>query len=180
MNALRYASVFGISLVLMVCCSCKKSNDETSTTADGATKTIVIGVSPSVTTNLSDWQTNGKIVVAVEKLIEATKISLTNDLYLESGASGVFLKHLLDQGLLPGVSKAEHGNLTSDTFDLVASNKMVVISYPVSRTYHLVKTGETSTNNYTLIKQSKDAEWKLQKAWLTDSNGQMVQEWLVQ
>jgi hypothetical protein len=181
MSALRYAVVFGVSLVLIAVCSCKKSDkDEMLTTANNAAKAIDVGLTNWAMTNGLNWQTNGKILVTAEKLAEAAKMSITNDVYVEIGAAGAFLKHLLNQGLLPGISKDEHGDATSDTLDLVISNKAVEITYPVKRTWHFVKDGETSTNNYTLVKQSKDDEWKLQKAWLTDSNGQMVQEWPVQ
>lgn len=159
-------------------CSCKKSEKEDiSSAANGATRAIDVGVSNWMTTNGLNWQTNSKILVAVEKLTEATKMSLTNDVYLESGAAALFLKRLLDQGLLPGVSKGEHGDMTSDMVDSVISNKAVAMTYPASRTFRLVKDGETSTNNYILLKQSNDSEWKLQKAWLTDSNGQIIKEW---
>ncbi|MGA3284275.1 MAG: hypothetical protein ABSD57_07445 [Verrucomicrobiota bacterium] len=43
-----------------------------------------------------------------------------------------------------------------------------------------MKTGEAATNNYILVKQSKGAKWQLQRAWRTDSSGQVIEEWPVQ
>lgn len=86
------------------------------------------------------------------------------------------LKNLDNLGLLPGVSQEEHWNVTSDLVDSVVSNKALVMEYPASRTNRVV-TNETSTNNYTYVKQTKDSKWKLQKIWLADSNGQTIKEW---
>jgi hypothetical protein len=89
------------------------------------------------------------------------------------------VKQLHEQGRLPGDSKDEHGTVTSDTVQSVISNNAVVMFYPASRTFHLIHIDETAMNSYTLVKQTEDAEWKLQKAWQTVSNGQIIQEWPV-
>jgi len=176
MSALRYAVVFGASLVLMVCCSCKKSkNEEISSAANNAAASVRYAL-----TNGVDLETSTQRLAQADEAAMATKTAVTNEVFVETGEAGLVLKQLHELGRLPGDSKDEHGKLTSDDLQLVVSDKAVAMVYPATRTFHLVKVGETSTNNYTLMKQSKDAEWKLQKAWLTDSNGQIIQEWPVQ
>jgi hypothetical protein len=170
-------AIGGISLF----CSCKKSEkDEVMSAANNAAKAAGIAITNWAITNGVNLQTNSQIATAVETFPKVIKMAITNEVHMETGRAGLILKQLHEQGRLPGDSKDEHGKLTSGTFDLVVSNKATVITYPTSRTFHLVKDGDTSTNNYTLVKLSKDSEWKLQKAWQTDSNGTFVKEWPIQ
>jgi hypothetical protein len=62
---------------------------------------------------------------------------------------------------------------------LMVSNNLITVAYPLSQTFRVVKTGEASTNIYTFERLSKDAAWQLEKAWETDSNGQVVTNWTV-
>jgi hypothetical protein len=130
-------------------------------------------------TNGVSLQTNSQLLDFADKMTETLKSDITKELSIGNAQAGQFLLQLLKNNSLPGVSKDEHGELTTEIVPVVVSNKLVEISYPMERTLHLVKNGENSTNNYLLVKSAKDLEWKLQKAWLTDSNGQTVQEWPV-
>lgn len=87
---------------------------------------------------------------------------------------------LKNQGRLPGISKGRHGKGASD--DLFTSDSWLSqkIRYPVSLTFHIVFTGDTLTNCYTMVLPSKDSSWRLQKAWRTDSKGQVIKEWPVE
>jgi hypothetical protein len=114
------------------------------------------------------------------KAIEFRQItsSVTNsEVILETGVAHDFLDQLYDQGRLPGISTDEVGQVSCDLPGLVISNKLAEMTYPALRTFHLVKTGETSTNNYTLVKTSKDSAWQLQKAWRVDAAGHTIEEW---
>jgi hypothetical protein len=81
------------------------------------------------------------------------------------------LKEMIKQNRLPGISNGEHGNFASEYFEISESNE---VTYPLSRTFHVVKTGEILTNHYTFIKMTAGSNWELVKAWKTDSNGQIV------
>ena len=74
-------------------------------------------------------------------------------------------------GVLPGWSTDDHGRL--DVLGTGAGNQG---TYPASRTFEALKTGETIKYHYTVIKTSKDDSWKLQKAWRTDSNDHVTEE----
>lgn len=175
---MKNISVIVMALALLGVCSCKKSEkDEILTTADSAATAVRVGITNWTMTNGVNLQTNGQILEAAEKYSEFVKGVVTNDVYIETGHAGLVLKQIRDQSRLPGVSKDEHGTLTSE--NLRFSNSLPVLTYPALRTFYFVKEGETSTNNYTLVKQTKDSEWKLQKAWQTDSKGQIIQEWPV-
>lgn len=130
-------------------------------------------------TNGINLETNSQRLALADEGAMAVKTALTNQVYAETYAAGAALKNLDNLGRLPGVSQDDHWQVTSDMVDSVVSNRALAIEFPASRTFRLVKTNETSTNNYTFVKQTKDAEWKLQKAWQTDSKGQIIQEWPV-
>lgn len=86
-----------------------------------------------------------------------------------------FLLQLHQQGQLPGDSKDARGILTC----YLLPSDLQHISYPLSRTYHIILTGSTDTNNYTIIRPTKDSGWQLQRAWRTDSTGRVIDEWPV-
>ena len=100
----------------------------------------------------------------------------TNSATLEVVSALTFMKELHEQNGLVGLSKDEHGLLDSDDVPLASSNENV---YPMVLTLHAVKTGESATNHYTVVRQSKDAPWQIQRAWRTDSQGNLVEEWPV-
>ena len=81
-----------------------------------------------------------------------------------------YLFHLRLEGRLPGITTTEHGN---------ASISGGLSRYPYSLTMRFNKQGEASTNNYTILQLKKDSPWQLKRAWQTDSNGQIIQEWPV-
>ena len=126
----------------------------------------------------NEW--NKKSSSDVAEMFKLSESAKTNEVYVETGVAGLLLKQMHNEGRLPGDSKDLHGQLTAETVQLMVSNKVVVMTYPALRTFRVVYTGETSTNNYTLVKQSRDSSWKLQRAWETDSNGQIIKEWPVQ
>jgi hypothetical protein len=151
MSVLRYAVVFGTSLVLMACCSCKKSKkDEILSSANNVAEAVRITITNWVATNGMNLQTNARISNALETFPGAFKTAMTNDVVTESVAAGSVLEQMFDQGLLPGVSKDDSGDMSLDPISSVVSNKAVAMVYPASRTFHLVKEGETSTNYYIL------------------------------
>src|SRR5580693_1195876 len=89
-----------------------------------------------------------------------------------------FLKSLAEQGELPGCSK-EKGK-----FHWQADPKDST-TYPASRTFKFetarpenaaLKTG----CRYSVIRESEDSEWKLQRAWRSDEKGSVVEEYSVQ
>jgi hypothetical protein len=167
-------------LTLLIFCSCKKSPDkEYSKWAGKADQVWRTTVTNWAITNGVSLQTNSQVLDFADKMTEALKSDVAKELAIGNAQAGQFLLKLLKNDQLPGVSKDEHGQLTTDQVPVVVSNKLVEISYPMERTLHLVKNGENFTNNYTVVKLAKDLEWTLQKAWLTDSNGQTIQEWPV-
>jgi len=93
----------------------------------------------------------------------------------EAKSGGDFLFRLHQKGQLPGDAKDEHGKLTC----YLSPTDLEEVIYPLSRTYQVVKTGDSSTNNYTIIRLTKSSPWQLQRAWRTDSQGRVTEEWAV-
>lgn len=143
------------------------------------TEAAKIAVTNWITENGVNLQTNKQLAKALETFPEAFNMTVTNDAAGESFVAGRVLEQMWDKGLLPGALKEEHGTLNLDPILLVVSNRAVIMTFPASLTFHLIKNGETSTNNYTLIKQTENSDWKLRRAWEIDSNGQVIQEWPV-
>lgn len=125
-------------------------------------------------------KSNKKLSEEVSSFTNLAEKARTSEVVIETGEAQNALKQLHLQGRLPGDSQNEHEQLTCDLPKLIVSNQVVKMTYPASRTFHLVHVGKTITNNYTLIKRSGNSEWKLQRAWQTDSNGQVVQRWPIQ
>ena len=173
-------SVVLIALALLGACSCKKSKEgQLAADSDNAAETVRVALTNWVAENRSNSKANTQIMAKANMIAEDAGAAVTNKVLLETFAAGDVLKRIHDQGHLPGVSKDEHGYMSCDAISLVVSNKPALMTYPALRIFHHIKDGETSTNNYMLVKQSKDSEWKLQKAWETDSKGQIIQEWPV-
>ncbi len=148
-----YARMLGLCLPLLTFCSCSKSN-------------------PDISPQVKEFTNKASMIIG----------SLgTNAIIFETAAAEKELVHLHERGELPIDPKDEHGDvkITCDMVQVLRSNELVEITYPLERTFHIVKIGETTTNNYTLTKQSKDSSWKLQRAWETGSNGQVIHEWPV-
>jgi hypothetical protein len=89
----------------------------------------------------------------------------------ESG--GDFLVRLHQKGQLPGDAREDHGKISC----YLSPTDLKQTSYPLSRTYQVVKTGDQFTNNYTILRLTKHSPWELQRAWRTDSQGHVTEQW---
>lgn len=90
-------------------------------------------------------------------------------------SGGDFLTRLHQKGQLPGDVNDEHGKISC----YLSPTDLKQIIYPLSRTYQVVKPGDSSTNNYTIVRLIKHSPWQLQRAWRTDSQGRVTEEWTV-
>jgi hypothetical protein len=80
-----------------------------------------------------------------------------------------FLKGLKEKDQLPGWTKDDHGQL--HYFFGAHSNALIFTSS---------KNGDSLIYHYAIARASNDGPWKLQKAWQTDKNDKMIQEFPVQ
>jgi hypothetical protein len=172
----NYLTVIIAIFALSLFCSCTKSdNDQYSAAASNAAASIRFDL-----TNGANLETNGQLLSNIDRFTSAIKSDVSKELAVETAKAGQYLLQLHEEGHLPGILEDEHGQFACDIVPVIVSNKLVEITFPMVRTFRLVKNGESSTNNYILIKPTKNSEWILKKAWETDSNGQLVQEWPVQ
>jgi hypothetical protein len=119
---------------------------------------------------------NNQIQSAAIGFASAVRSAITNELTGETIDAGNILLEMHEQGHLPGASPNDHGEVTSELVDYSNTNEL---TYPISRTFHVFITGGSATNNYMLQKQSKDSIWQLKKAWKTDFEGKIIEEWPV-
>jgi hypothetical protein len=78
-------------------------------------------------------------------------------------AAAEFFKALKEKDQLPGWSENDRGTIYLEP-------------YPNFEAFDGRKHGDSSTYHYDVDRASKDSPWKLQKAWQTDTNGQLVKE----
>lgn len=98
-----------------------------------------------------------------------------NPVTIEAASAGDFLLNLRERGQLPGVSKDSHGEIRVDfSFPLPKQ-----VAYPFSPTFQVSIKGQTLINHYTVLRETKDSSWQLQKAWRTDAQGRTIEEWPV-
>ncbi len=76
----------------------------------------------------------------------------------------------MKNGQLPGWSKNNRGKIR-DLF--------YVRFDPDSVTFDLLKKGDASTYHYELTRASKDSSWQLKKAWRTDQDDHVVEQYPV-
>ena len=93
----------------------------------------------------------------------------------EAESGGDFLIRLHQKGQLAGDAKNDHGKITC----YLSPTDLKQTVYPLQRTYQVVKTGDSFTNNYTILRLAKHSPWQLQRAWRTDSQGRVTEEWIV-
>jgi hypothetical protein len=99
----------------------------------------------------------------------------TNAPAAETVSAGNYLMELQKQNRLPGVSNIEHGQIAAEEMTLSKSD-LNKITYPIQRTFNIVKDGDRSRYHYRLVRSTKDAEWKLDRAWRTDSSGRVIED----
>jgi hypothetical protein len=113
----------------------------------------------------------------VDKEVERRVVDVisTNSVVAETVAAGHFLKELQMQGRLPGISRDDHGEMKSGSMDF---SELEAVKYPVSRTFYIIKEGDESKSRYyyEFYRQSNVYEWRLTKAWKTDSEGKLLEE----
>ncbi len=94
----------------------------------------------------------------------------------EAESGGDFLVRLNQKGQLPGSARDDRGKISC----YLSPKDLKEVNYPLSRTYQVVKAGDSSTNNYAIIRLRKHSGWQLQRAWRTDSQGSVTEEWVVE
>ena len=171
--------IMGLALAVLCFCSCKNSIEaEYDAGADTITKTFRADATNWAAANGVNLQTNKQVSGVIDTIAKAIKSDTAKGMAINMVEAGEFSSQLYKSNRLPGVAKDEHGNMFCEV-PLAFSNKLLNASYPMELTFHFVKIGYTSTNNYIFVKDSKIAVWELQRAWETDSKGKIIQEWPV-
>jgi hypothetical protein len=101
--------------------------------------------------------------------------ALTNSALPEMGEAGRFLIELKKSDHLPGVPQDRHG----DMFVNAPLSAFQEAKYPFTVTFDLIAEGDSLTNHYTVVRPAKDAAWRLEKAWRTDTDGHTIKNWPV-
>jgi hypothetical protein len=79
-----------------------------------------------------------------------------------------FARELWKNGQLPGCSRRD-GSTLADTYRFEPN--------PDTVTFDLRKEGDSAIYHYSLTRASKNGPWQLQKAWRTDADGRLMEEY---
>jgi hypothetical protein len=93
-------------------------------------------------------------------------------------ASGFFLT-IEAEKFLAGLGKADQlpGLSNKPAGDLQAAKMRFSGAYPFSQGFDFHKTGDSSVYHYDVLQAFQNGPWKLKKAWRTDQNGKMIEEY---
>ena len=86
-----------------------------------------------------------------------------------------FLQSQADNGRLPGFAEGE----LSETWPTMSDPERCGEPYPMSRTFSCLKNGDPTVYHYIVARESKDAPWKLERAWRTGPDGRVIEEYSV-
>ena len=85
--------------------------------------------------------------------------------------AGRLLDWLKRRGQLPGWSRKD---------EFAYKTEKIQMHYPYSASFdHVLKKGDPSVYHYELHQPDRNGPWKLRKAWRTDQDGNMIEEYLV-
>jgi len=84
-----------------------------------------------------------------------------------------FVANLRDKGQLPGWGTGEKGRV-----DLILNNQELanVPRYPLRCTLKITKDRDGLVYHFTVLRESKGAAWKLEKAWCSDKRGRLIRD----
>ncbi len=93
--------------------------------------------------------------------------------------AGEFLLSLAREGKLPGIPPGEHETMHAGIVDANGNAPSRQEPYPVSRVIHFSKPGDDSDYFYTVVIESSGAPCKVQRAWRTNPQGQVAENYPV-
>lgn len=106
----------------------------------------------------------------------AKPVALQDPTMREIMAGYDFLHDLHEHNRIPGDAKDMHGDPVP--VNMVIQQPSRDVTYPFSWTFGVVLTGQAGfTNWYTVGRESKSSDWKLERAWRVDTNGVTIKEW---
>jgi Peptidase of plants and bacteria len=91
------------------------------------------------------------------------------------GTAETYMVSLQQKNELPGFAKGQHGSITG-----VVGPRDVNIVFPFVRSFTATKQGDPSTYHYAVSRPTEVSTWKLLRAWRTDVEGYVVEEYCVQ
>jgi hypothetical protein len=75
---------------------------------------------------------------------------------------------------LPGIAKGEHGILNG-----FLHHRDLTVKFPAMRLFTASKRGNDSTYHYGVSRASQEAEWQIDRAWRTNPDGTLAEEYAV-
>ena len=90
------------------------------------------------------------------------------------GTAETYMVSLQQKNELPGFAKGQHGSITG----LVTFRDLNSV-FPAMRSFTATKQGDSSTYHYTVSRPAEVSTWRLQRAWRTDADGHVVEEYRV-
>jgi hypothetical protein len=103
-----------------------------------------------------------------------TRLAIVGYFTQPGGTAETYIVSLQQKQELPGFAKGQHGSITG-----VVSPRDVNLVFPAVRSFTVTKQGDPSTYHYTVSRPAQETGWKLQRAWRTDADGRVAEEYRV-
>jgi hypothetical protein len=100
------------------------------------------------------------------------RLAITSYFTQPGGTAEGYMTGLFDNEELPGFSKGQKGGISG-----MLSVRNLNLLFPAERSFTATKLGDPSTYHYTVIRPSSASPWQLQRAWRTDAEGQLADEY---
>jgi hypothetical protein len=126
---------------------------------------------PLLARNLATFNFPKRMMYLKQESVEPLNGGVFSGVFLVVDATQ-FLDGLKAKSALPGWSKNDKGQVSG-------SREIPVESYPFSWSLNIQKNGDSTVYHYTVVRESKNSPWKLQKASHTDAKGRLIKEYPV-
>lgn len=88
------------------------------------------------------------------------------------GTAEEFLSNAHTRGELPGCAKGDKGTLSGS----LTGEQMQAATFPSERTCTVARKGDPSKYHYTVLRASKEDNWKLTRAWSSSADGTLIEK----
>jgi hypothetical protein len=101
-----------------------------------------------------------------------TRLAMVGYFTQPGGTAESYMVSLEQRDQLPGFAKGQHGSLTG-----ILGPRDLNLVFPGVRSFTAIKKGDPSTYHYTVSRPTEVSAWKLLRAWRTDAEGRVAEEY---
>ena len=103
-----------------------------------------------------------------------TRLAIVGYFTQPGGTAESYLLRLQEKQELPGFAKGQHGSITG-----LVGPRDVNLVFPAVRSFTATKQGDLSTYHYTVARPTEVSAWEVVRAWRTEADGRVAEEYSV-